>query len=179
MQDVGDVAQGWQLHTRFQTVEHRLFERGILEQLVQLDLPALAELDRGVGVIDDLETGRQLRLNRIEREDSRCERVQRLDGGVVELLHCPLDSLALFRCERTHTFPVQGFIQRLAHAIAEFGGCLFGERDRGELIGLDLASDDQVDDSVDHRGGLTGAGAGLDEERLAEIVGDAIALSLI
>ena len=57
----------------------------------------------------------------------------------------------------------------------QLAGGLLGERHRDDAIELGAPARDHRDDPADQRGGLAGAGRGLDHQRGIEVVADAIA----
>ena len=61
----------------------------------------------------------------------------------------------------------------------ELAGGLLGEGHRDDSAELGAPARQHRDDPVDQRGGLAGAGRGLDDERGVEVVADAIAHALI
>ena len=71
-----------------------------------------------------------------------------------------------------------GLVELGAEAVAQLGGGLLGERDGGD--GVDRhALVDEREDAGDERGGLAGAGAGLDEQRRRGVGADAVASGLV
>ena len=61
----------------------------------------------------------------------------------------------------------------------EFAGGLLGESHRDDPVELGSRARQRRDDPVDQRGGLAGAGRGLDHQRGVEVVADAVAHALI
>ncbi len=102
-------------------------------------------------------------------EQALGERVERADGGAVELFEGPL--AASPRLPR----PALGLGRPLElgpDAVAQFGPRLLGEGDGGDAAELGLSSEDQGQHALDQGRGLAGPGAGLDEEGGVEVLGD-------
>ena len=131
---------------------------GVVEQLVEQVLPALVERELALQLVEHGEARRQAGLDGELEQDAAGERVQRADRGVVEAVEGGL----------TRVGSPGGSASTLAQAVAQLGGGLLGERDGGD--GVDRhALVDEREDAPDERGGLAGAGAGLDEQRRVDV----------
>ena len=101
--------------------------------------------------------------------------MQGLDRRVVQLL-CSLGEALL----HLRVYLLQpALVDSLEYAVVEFGSRFLCECDRGDLVRPYLAAGDQIHYPPHQCFGLTGAGAGLDEQRLVETVLDPITGSLI
>ena len=73
---------------------------------------------------------------------------------------------------RTAPAIVGGLFKLFADALPKLGGGGLGEGYGSYLIKGGSASGDHVDHPINEAGGLTGTGAGLDEEGVLQIAGD-------
>ena len=98
------------------------------------------------------------------------EGVQGADGGAVELVERDPAAVA----DLGAGAGVGLSLELLADPVAQLGGGLVGEGDGGDVGQLGGSARHQSHHPVDQRGRLARAGAGLDEQRRAEVVGDAV-----
>ena len=161
--DVGGVQQ-----------EDRALEVGIVEELVEDRVQRRSKATAEDTSSSTSTLGGQPRLDGVLGQQPLGERVQRADGGAVELGErdaAPLGlgpvAAAAFSCSAA------------AHTVAQLGARLLREGDGGHLAQLDRARGDQGHDPAHQRGGLPRAGARLDEQGGAEVVLDPVARSLI
>lgn len=94
-------------------------------------------------------------------DDARGERIQRADGGGVDLLERVTSTVGVVLGE----FVPDPF--------AELSGRLLGEGERGDLVEVDPVLQDEVADAMNQRVRLTAAGAGFHEERVSGAGDDA------
>ena len=160
--DVGGVEQ-----------EDRALEIGIVEELVEDARPPTVERHRGRHLVEHLHPRRQLGLDGVLRQQPLRERVQRADGGAVELRQRGPAEVGLGSGARGH------LLQLAPDAVAQLGARLLREGDGGDVAQLHRAGGDEGDDPPDERGGLARAGPRLDEQRGVEVGGDPLASGLI
>jgi hypothetical protein len=129
-------------------------------------LPTLLEGEQRLHLVEHLDAGRDADVDGVLAEDAEREAVQRGDGRDVELLERGAGTVGE---DRVGTRRVVD--EGLADAVAQFGGRGLGEGDGCELPERHLLVQHEPHDAGDERGGLAGAGAGLDEERLVDAVG--------
>ena len=114
-----------------QQEQDRALELGVVEELVAERAPAPLELDAGADLVEHLDPRREPGLDRVLREEPLGERVQRADGGAVELVE---RRLAPGGYERSRSPPGRGGgpYAAPADAVAELGRRLLGEGDGGD-----------------------------------------------
>ena len=125
---------------------------GVVEQLVEEVLPAFVEGQLALQLVEDVEPRGQPGLDGELEQDAPGEGVQRADRRLVERLE---GAGAPSRRRRRAELG--------ADAVAQLGGRLLGERDRGDGVDRD-ALVDEGEDARHQRRGLAGTGAGLDEQ---------------
>ena len=136
--------------------------------------PSLVEVDLGPELVEHLHTGRETGFDRVFEQQALREGVQGADRGAVELVERPkplLGGLILAGVGNE-------VLESLAHPLAQLGGGLLGEGDRRDALergpGIDQG------DHPGHEGsGLSRPCAGLDEQRVIEIVLDPVPFGLI
>ena len=163
----GQRAQHGERRVCVEREEHRALELGVVEQLVDEAGPALLERELRRDVVEHLDAGRESGFDRVLGEDALRERVEGRHRGSVELLERARGSCGHHRIGIAR----EGF-EGAPDAVAQLGGRLLGERDRGDLPHGHVARDHEGHDAVDERLGLARTGTGLDEEGLVEIVDD-------
>ena len=118
----------------------------------------------------------QPRFDRKRGEYALRERVERADRRVVELVEPHVAAGALRIVE---VLVARTSLELTAHAIAELGRRLLGERNRGDCAHrhrqVGTVGRDELHDPVDEHLRLSGARARLDEERLVEPVAHDVA----
>ena len=152
--------------------EERLLEIGVGEERVDELAPALLEPDTGADVVEDLEDGRQPRLERVLGEESLREPVQGGERGVVDLVERSTTARAVGLVVDPVDSAGRGGLQAGPDAVAQLSGRGLGERDRGELAELDGTRRDQCHDAVDEGRRLPGARTGLDEDAAVVVIAD-------
>ena len=143
---------------------------GSSSRLVAGAPPALLEREQRRHFVTHLDARGQSGLHGKCSEDALREGVKRADRGVVERLEC---------ARRTACAPSGSIVGRsrlrlqlAAHTVAELGGGLLGERDRGDAAHgnreLRPVGGDELDDPVDEHRRLARARPRFDEQRLVE-----------
>ena len=130
-------------------IRDRPNRRRVVEQHLEEVGEALVERRRALHFVEHTELRRQLGLHRELTEQTARERVQRADGGLVEIGQRGGRGVVRGRC-----------FQRAADLVAQLGGGLLGERDCGDA-GDRHAGSHEIDDPSDERAGFAGTGAGL------------------
>jgi hypothetical protein len=131
--------------------------------LVDEDGPLLFERDAGLDLVENLDRRREAGLERMLAEDPLREGVQRRYGGVVDLVERRVQRRV--RARRA--------LELGADAVAQLRGGGLGEGDGGDTCHRHAGLDER-DDARHELGGLAGAGAGLDEDRLPQPRPDAV-----
>ena len=142
--------------------------RGVVEQGDEEVVEALAERDGALHLVEHVEARRQRGLHRELRQQPAGEGVQRAHGCVVEVGERGVGQVGCGVISRVDGLRPPGD-ELGAQPVAQLGGRLLGERDRGDL-GDRHAGEHEVDDPPDERRGLAAAGAGGDEQRALEVV---------
>jgi len=154
---------------------HRLGARLPRGQRVEPAAESLPDVEITGEVGQGLEVRRQPGLQRMHPEERRAEGVNGLDAGAVHL-RCGVREPGPFLLPRGTG---GGRLQLLADAHPQLASRRDGERDRHQPLHGQSPGGDPGDDRRDHRGGLPGAGAGLDEERPLQLGDQSIAFGLI
>ncbi len=144
--------------------QERLAEGWVLVEAVEELAPTLLERDPGPDVVEDLEPGREPRLERVFGEEALGEPVQGGEAGLLELVERVAAPLPLVGTSDAGGLTGDGAFERAADPVPELGGGGLGERDRGELAQLDPSGRDERDHAIDEGRGLARACAGFDEE---------------
>ena len=151
-----------QPHSQHLEPQQRGTHLGLVEEPVEEVPPADVELDLGADVVEHLDARRQPGLHRVLGQDPLGEGVQRAHRGAVELeKRGPGPLLAEAR---------RGLVaeQLPADPVPQLGGGLLGEGDGRDVLHGDPRAD-EGQHPVDEGPGLARAGAGLDEERGAQV----------
>ena len=139
---------------------------GVAQQAVEQITPLVVEAEVAVEFVEDAEPGREAGFDREVVEDPPCERMQRADRCVIEVVQRVASCLGVSGREFG------------SESNTEFGRRLLGEGDRGDLRDRD-AGLDEVHHAVDQGTGLAGARTGLDEQRVVEVGADALTVGLV
>ena len=146
--------------------------RRIVEQGLEEVGEAFVERRRALHLVENTELRWQLCLHGELVEQAAGERVQRADGGQIELGESGCGERRVASCRGGST------LQRAADLVAQIGGGLLGEGDRRDPADRDAAAD-QVHHPPHECGRLAAAGTGFHEQGGAEGAGDQVAIGLV
>ena len=177
--------------------EERVLDSRVGEQPVDEAAPPVVEGDGRRHLVEHLDAWGQPRLDGVLDQQPLGEAVERADGGAVELAQC-LDAVggdgrcgagrAVAGPRSSCPWPVSPWVSRArvelvveapAHAVAQLGCGLLGERDGRDLVEARGAGDDQLGDALDEGARLPRPGGRLHEQRLVERLRDAVARRLV
>ena len=162
-------------HAGGEQEQERALERRVGEQLLAERAPPPLVLDAGADLVEHLDARREAGLDRVLGQDPLGERVQRADGGAVELVE---RRAAAARRRRGRPPPARSC--RARRTRSRSSAPAFSVNVMAAIAASSTAPlGDEGDDAVDEGGGLARAGAGLDEQRLVERVDDAVAGGLV
>ena len=143
-----------------------------IEVAVEPIAPLLLEFDAGEDLVAGLEGRRQSGLKGAFAQQATGEGVEGANVRLVQVGDALVTAVALHLVAPV----VAGRLFQLGtDAISQLGGGGFGEGDGGDAVEGGGSGGNEVGHSLDEAGGLAGAGAGLDEQRRAQVVSNGFA----
>ena len=163
----GDLAQGGEPDPGGGEQQDRPGQRGIVQQVVDQLGPAVVEGDHRRHLVEHLDARRQARLDGVLGQDPLGEAVQRADGGGIEVVEGRLAALQRRGVAGTAS-ALGGGVEPATDPVAQLGGRLLGEGDRGDRTERLARVEHEGKHAVDQGTGLAGTRAGFDEQGLVE-----------
>ena len=149
----------------------RILRLRVVERLVEPLRPSSVERDVGLDLVTDVESRREARLQWTLAQQTARKAVQRLDGGLIEVVHGVRAPFAL-----RWTFPRidGGPFELLRDALAQFGRGGLSERDGRDAAHARPSCRYEGDDTPDEARRLPRARARLDDHVLVEAFDDRV-----